>query len=686
MTIDKPPSQNALKRLIFFLVAAAVLILFSYGWTVTNIDLSVPQQQQRQTGVQNALRELLSPNIFTQNYEVTNYNTSFLVECGDATGPEQVTLSGEGYITVEPACGTSGDILTVHGYGFPPNALSQLRWVPLSGTSRPRTILGTTSDRFNTNVNGEFTVQIEVPRIAGSTGETHQIQLGVAIPEGAPYLSTTTNEVVTKMIETIFLALIATVISILPSVILSFFAAHNLMRPVHLRLGNMLVMVCLFPVGWWIGSNLLATVGSLGLQIFSGNGIATAAAGTGLIFATVATSRRPSLPAERGIFASIIRSLIIAVLIIVVIGVIGGLATLLGNFLEQRPPIGTYLGNFIGTIGEVIRLAMPLIGGAVGAFVLTSIGSKLVSPYFKRVSVVPSHILGLILGTLSGAIILGAAASVALFAAYLAIIPPVIAAYLGAQVLPLIYRVGTKNNAPNSYLKSILTLVGAVIAFLVTFAVLNVRQSLVEGTIPSLDGVNLLGLNIPYYVLYAGIIGAILGGIICGLSGIRANFPIGSVLYNLTRTILNILRSIEPLIMGIVFVIWVGIGPFAGVLALTLHSIASLGKLYSEQLENIDQGPIEALESTGANQVQTIMYGAVPQIIPPYIAFTMYRWDINVRMSTIIGFVGGGGIGFLLNQQLNLLRYRDAGVAVLAIAIVVSILDYASASIRERYM
>jgi phosphonate ABC transporter permease subunit PhnE len=136
--------------------------------------------------------------------------------------------------------------------------------------------------------------------------------------------------------------------------------------------------------------------------------------------------------------------------------------------------------------------------------------------------------------------------------------------------------------------------------------------------------------------------------------------------------------------MGLIFVIWVGIGPFAGVLALTLHSIASLGKLYSEQIETIDEGPIEALKSTGANHLQTIIYAVVPQIVPPYIAFTMYRWDINVRMSTIIGFVGGGGIGLLLNQQINLLRYRDAGVAVLAIAIVVSILDYASASIRER--
>jgi phosphonate transport system permease protein len=120
------------------------------------------------------------------------------------------------------------------------------------------------------------------------------------------------------------------------------------------------------------------------------------------------------------------------------------------------------------------------------------------------------------------------------------------------------------------------------------------------------------------------------------------------------------------------------------VLALGLHSIAALGKLYSEQIESIDTGPIEAIEATGANRLQTIVYAVIPQIVPSYIAFTMYRWDINVRMSTIIGFVGGGGIGFLLQQQINLLRYKQAGVAVLAITIVVSILDYASATIRER--
>lgn len=154
-------------------------------------------------------------------------------------------------------------------------------------------------------------------------------------------------------------------------------------------------------------------------------------------------------------------------------------------------------------------------------------------------------------------------------------------------------------------------------------------------------------------------------------------------IYYAVRTILNILRSIEPLIMAIIFVVWVGLGPFAGVLALAVHSIAALGKLYSEAVESIDPGPIEAITATGANRIQTVVYAVIPQIVPPYIAFTVYRWDINVRMSTIIGFVGGGGIGFLLQQWIRLLMYEEAGAAVWAIAIVVALMDYASAKVRE---
>ncbi|MFQ5612011.1 MAG: phosphonate ABC transporter, permease protein PhnE [Anaerolineae bacterium] len=160
--------------------------------------------------------------------------------------------------------------------------------------------------------------------------------------------------------------------------------------------------------------------------------------------------------------------------------------------------------------------------------------------------------------------------------------------------------------------------------------------------------------------------------------------PVTLSLYYALRTALNIIRSIEPLIIAIVFVVWVGLGPFAGVMALTAHSIAALGKLYSEQVESIDFGPIEAVRATGANWLQIVAYAVLPQVVPPFMAFTIYRWDINVRMSTIIGFVGGGGIGFLIVQWQRLSQWRAIGAAFWSIMIVVAILDYVSAKARER--
>jgi phosphonate ABC transporter permease subunit PhnE len=193
--------------------------------------------------------------------------------------------------------------------------------------------------------------------------------------------------------------------------------------------------------------------------------------------------------------------------------------------------------------------------------------------------------------------------------------------------------------------------------------------------------------NNPAITLYwPAAIGAAIGLVLAIIATPKQPLPIGIVLYGIIRTILNGTRSVEALVMAIVFVAWVGLGPFAGALALSLHTVAALSKLYSEQVESILEGPLEAIQATGANRLQTIVFAVVPQIIPPYISFTMYRWDINVRMSTIIGFVGGGGIGFVLQQNINLLNYRAASVNMLAIAIVVASMDYISSAIRERYV
>jgi phosphonate transport system permease protein len=169
-----------------------------------------------------------------------------------------------------------------------------------------------------------------------------------------------------------------------------------------------------------------------------------------------------------------------------------------------------------------------------------------------------------------------------------------------------------------------------------------------------------------------------------GAKNLMSRSTLSLSMYYLVRTFFNITRSIEPLVMATVFAVWVGIGPFAGVMALAVHSIASLGKLYSEQIESIDPGPIEAITATGASMLQVVRYAVVPQIVPPFIAFTIYRWDINVRMSTVIGFVGGGGLGFLLIQYINLLQWRQAATAIWAITLVVAIMDYLSSVVRQK--
>ncbi len=155
-------------------------------------------------------------------------------------------------------------------------------------------------------------------------------------------------------------------------------------------------------------------------------------------------------------------------------------------------------------------------------------------------------------------------------------------------------------------------------------------------------------------------------------------------IYFVTRTVLNIVRSIEALIIAIVFVVIVGLGPFAGVIAITMHTIAALGKLYSEAIEGIDPGPLEATRASGGTWLQMVRYAVLPQIVPAFASFTLFRWDINVRTSTIIGFVGGGGIGFFLYQWIIKGDFRAVGSSFIAIAVIVIVLDFVSARLRTR--
>ena len=198
-------------------------------------------------------------------------------------------------------------------------------------------------------------------------------------------------------------------------------------------------------------------------------------------------------------------------------------------------------------------------------------------------------------------------------------------------------------------------------------------------------------LNAIMVTIFMALLSTTLGTIIAAplsflaASNITRTSKLGSVVYYLVRSLLNITRSFEPLVIATIFALIVGYGtPFAGVLGLVITTAASLGKMFSEAVESIDPGPIEAITASGARRSQVVLYGVVPQIIPDFLSYIIYHWDINVRISTIIGFVGGGGIGYYLSQRINSFEYHKASTALLAIVIVVWSLDFLSAQVRKR--
>jgi phosphonate ABC transporter permease subunit PhnE len=190
--------------------------------------------------------------------------------------------------------------------------------------------------------------------------------------------------------------------------------------------------------------------------------------------------------------------------------------------------------------------------------------------------------------------------------------------------------------------------------------------------------------------IFLGIIGTVIGMVVAiplaflGARNIMAGNPITNAIYVVIRLIFTIIRSIDVLIVVIVMVILVGLGNAAGVFGIAFHNIGVMGKLYSEAIEGIDGGPLEAITATGANRFQVIWAAVLPQLFNPFISFSIYRLDTNVRLAPIIGYVGGGGIGVLLFQNIQLLRYETAGTIILLIVITVAAMDFASAQIRKR--
>ena len=151
-----------------------------------------------------------------------------------------------------------------------------------------------------------------------------------------------------------------------------------------------------------------------------------------------------------------------------------------------------------------------------------------------------------------------------------------------------------------------------------------------------------------------------------------------------TRRFLDVMRAINEVVFALIFVVAVGLGPFAGVLALFVHTTGTLGKLFSEAIENIEVGPIEGVRASGASKFQEILFGVVPQVMPLWISYTLYRFEANVRSAAVLGIVGAGGIGVSLYQSFRSFKYPKVCAILIILIVAVSLLDLLSAQLRRR--
>ena len=601
------------KSLQLGLAILAGLLVYAYGFQITKVDLEDLRSERRQESLVRVMRALARPEIFDYEQEVEVINAPVYVPC-PAGGVEPVSESGSTgpHIVITPACADPGDTVQVEGFSFAPQTTGPLRFVPGNDPSNPVAI---GRDTVETDEAGHFAYQMVLPERLSD--DVQYIRASLSQSVGTPRFTKTAQDTWDKIIETVFLALLATTFGTVLAIPLSFIAARNLMKPVKSQLGSIALSLLGWPIGIVLGYLIVRWVEGLSLP-FTQNTVvnllavivAPVSAGMGIRWALpqVETSTPPSG----------LRLARLGVLLLVILVSFFGLFQL-ASLAKTVGLVGLstlgpfrFLGNFLFQLGDIVGIITPALGGLAAGGVLSSWLGRLGQRSTERLAPESVKLLNIVFSMLAGAVTFG----------------------LLGQLVEWLYQVGQ-----------------------------------------------------PAYTLWGPVLmGALLGLAVAVFTKAKANLSIGLVIYYVTRTFLNGLRSIEALVMAIVFVIAVGIGPFAGMMALGLHTIVSLAKLYSEQVESISAGPMEAVQATGANRLQTIIYAVIPQIVPPYISYTMYRWDINVRMSTIIGFVGGGGIGFLLQQNINLLNYRAASAQMLAIAIVVASMDYISSVLREKYV
>ena len=163
----------------------------------------------------------------------------------------------------------------------------------------------------------------------------------------------------------------------------------------------------------------------------------------------------------------------------------------------------------------------------------------------------------------------------------------------------------------------------------------------------------------------------------------RTTVP-GRATLTISRGLLSVVRAIPDFLYALIFVAAIGIGPLPGILALIFFNVGVVAKLLSESVDAIDTGPIEAADATGSGRMQTVRWAVLPQVLPNYVAFSLYAFELNVRASTVLGYVGAGGIGFLLRTQYQFLQWSNVSVIIICLFVIVFAIELVSIRLRRR--
>jgi ABC-type phosphate/phosphonate transport system permease subunit len=483
--------------LIIVSTIIVVVVVYAFGFSVTDVNFATTRDEQRLTSLTRILRALAHPDIFEYDQVEQNIDVPFHLPCPTGSTPPVSVDSSGAYIIVTPSCAGPQDIVTIEGFGFTPETNGPVNFITQSGATLQ---LGS----FETDPQGNFSIKGQLPN-RQPVDEAQTIRATGRQNVGAPRISRTGKLVFEKIVETVFIALLATTFGAILAIPLSFIAAQNLMSEIRSPLTSVSLTILGWPLGIFLGGAIALRIGRIAESFFEDTAFISGSLALGAL--AIGLASVTTLAGEK------VKPSDVGVKLIRVVGyVLGGIAAIAISYLlahimllvgdalvEPLGPLG-FLGNFIHQVGESLIMLTPAVAALIAGGALGSYGGRMGQRASDRLDTRTVRLINLGVAALAGA---------ALFA-----------------------------------------LIGAAIDWL--YQILDINRTFV---IPA-------------------ILGAIAGALLTMRVEPRQPLPIGYWVYFITRTILNGIRSIEPLIMVIVFVVWVGIGPFAGAVALALHTVA----------------------------------------------------------------------------------------------------------------